>query len=156
MTHRPHFASRFVLCLFLMIGGSAERLAAQAASADQPVLIIVPDSFPRPGTHPMIIRDLTSRQDDIIVLNKENATPYELLAAMAVLRRMRTTASVAPPGAATQVVSVQGFVISKRAATSQDSAATRFLTRLLSLGRRKVGNLGQSRWVRLSKLGFDG
>ena len=68
MTHRPHFASPFVLCLFLMIGGSAERLAAQAASADQPVLIIVPDSFPRPGTHPMIIRDLTSRQDDIIVL----------------------------------------------------------------------------------------
>jgi len=156
MRHGTQFTPRHLLCLALVLFGASIRLDAQASLADRPVLVVVPDSFPRPGTHPMIIRDLTSRQDDIIVLNKDNATAPELLAAMAVLRRMRTNPSAAPPGVATQVVSVQGFVISQSVATTRDSAATTFLTRLLSLERRNVGKLGPGRWVRLNKLGFDG
>ena len=140
-------------CSVFLTIGSPHALKAQSPVASQGVVVVIPDSFPSAGTHAVVIRDFTGRRPDFIVLDRNNATPRELLAGLQTLRRLRST--TAPVGPATQVVTVMGFVLSKAIPEAQNRAAQSVLSTILGRERKRIGNLGLGRWLALDSLRFS-
>lgn len=122
-------------------------LAAQTASGKS-VIIVVPDEFPSKDARALIIRDL--RQEDVIAIDRQSATPDGLIAAMSLLQQMR--AEPMPAGASTVVVSITGFVVATTPSADNAGKAAALLARLLARESVNVGNLGRGRWLRLDEL----
>lgn len=139
----------------VVAAASALTLLAPAAQAQRDglaaspsVQVALPDSFPSPDARALVVRFATGR--DLIILNREHATPHALAAAVALLKELRRTN---PRVANTQVVTMQGFT-PLGAARGRTGAA--FRATIEALNRQppaRIGNLGRGRWIELGDPG---
>lgn len=138
------FAATAIAVFVLVIGASP--VFAQSA-AMRPVIVAVPEDFPEgmvPGGPQENIVAVTLRepgQTDIVVLNREYATPAGLAAAIAGLKRGR--ARLPDPE--------KGVMVVTRAATQPRTSKARdvmvaALETVLAQPPSRIGNLGPGRW----------
>jgi hypothetical protein len=155
MHYRPIVRAPIVIAAASALALLAVPARAQhgAESATRSVQVVLPDSFPAPGARALVVRFATGR--DLIILNREHATPQALAAAVALLKELRRRHGVV---ANTQVVTMQGFTPIRRGA---ERASARFRASIQALNSRpisRVGNVGRGRWIELvdSRIGRVG
>lgn len=135
------FARVFALAVTLTFG---MRVASAQPPNRRPVRVAIPNEFPSTDARALIVRFASPEKGDVIVLRETEVTAQTLVAAVALLHRLRKSGAVPDHD---EVVSVKGFVPLGRGDARLASRLSVILERLRAQPVARIGNLGQGRWL---------
>ncbi|HEX7238896.1 MAG TPA: hypothetical protein VF263_01410 [Longimicrobiaceae bacterium] len=121
--------------------------AAAQQPAKQPVVIGIPDAFPRQGARAMVFRYASAGNRDVVLLDGASATPEALAAAVLLVRDLRRSH---PKLKDDQVATLTRFTPPRGLDPRTLSALASRLEELKRRPSSRIGSLGSGRWIELA------
>lgn len=121
--------------------------AVHAQTKDDPFIVAVPEVYPASDGYGFIVRGSGADRKDVIIMNRALLDARTLVAAVALLQRLRAGSPV--PAGATEITTVQGFASWRGREPREVAAIGRLLARLAAAPRVRIGNVGPGRWLEL-------
>lgn len=129
----------------VLVCGFAFTVAAQRRASGRTVQLAIPDRFPSREATALVVRFAAPGTADLVMLDGRSANPETLGAALAVLRRLRTSN---PSPSHDVVTTVTGFA-TVRQSPARRAQLEETLRTLNARPSARIGNVGPGRWIEL-------
>ena len=137
------FSLVLAVLLLALVTVAAPRTASGQGAARSPVFIALPETFPDLDARAVLMLEPGR---DIVILDREDAGPETLAAALGVLERMHRDHPRAQDRG--QLVPITGFVSRRALDPERREELEAALAALAERPLANVGNLGLGRWMR--------